>query len=235
MDLFTSRCGCGVIFRPAVRTQKTCTDCQHRHAQTARAKLGTDKVADQHTTNRRFPYQRPYTVDEIRQGTKLIRDSEPAYTSQRKMKTYDLTEVKVEFNGKACQGFTDGGELVIEPVQETYKPRHLARPQGGSMTEALKALKDSPAHDLNRHRAQSEQSFRALLVDLKELLQPRVLFGVRIGDLRHEAHCWLRERLPIHAQIIVTTSQDLGTVTMAIEVNGGRLGSKLTGVLTLQT
>lgn len=39
MDLFTSRCGCGAIFKPAVRTQRVCQTCTMRN--TSQLRLST--------------------------------------------------------------------------------------------------------------------------------------------------------------------------------------------------
>ncbi len=39
MDLFTKRCGCGVIFKPAVATSRSCTKCESTALSRARAQL----------------------------------------------------------------------------------------------------------------------------------------------------------------------------------------------------
>ncbi len=47
MDLMSKRCGCGTIYRPAVRTQATCDACGERKRAVARAAVESERVCEQ--------------------------------------------------------------------------------------------------------------------------------------------------------------------------------------------
>ncbi len=47
MDLFTKRCGCGAIYRPAVRTQAVCERCGERRRAEARHQAATALAKEQ--------------------------------------------------------------------------------------------------------------------------------------------------------------------------------------------
>jgi hypothetical protein len=79
VDLFTKRCGCGAIYKPAVATSRACAKCSDTALAAQRAQ-----------------------VTKARAG-------------EKKLTTYDFSQVTVFIGGKKLEGFQDGESISIRP------------------------------------------------------------------------------------------------------------------------
>jgi hypothetical protein len=64
MDLFKSRCGCGTIFTPSVRTQRVCSTCTERNHQQSRAQ--SPAAGYKEPKAKVYQYQAPQEVIEYK-------------------------------------------------------------------------------------------------------------------------------------------------------------------------